>query len=254
MGTDDYTDDDLGRQDPLRYPGYARARTSFEVVDGQTIYLSIDHEGGEMEVTEEEYRIVDQYEAARRRQAEAQVLAEQRWKTFDPPPPPPEPEPEDIPPEGKLTGRQAEFCRHYVAQPVATRAAVLAGYSEESAASRGSRLLKNALVLERIAQLRAERSLHYVLERDTLHDKLEAVFFEALGERNHAAAISALRLQAGLAGLIFRAAQPRSDAPSEESVERDRLRPLKVEKSQGERGTKNKKKQGARARKVRKRQ
>jgi phage terminase small subunit len=163
-------------------------------------------------VPKEHHRIVEEYQAARARQAVAEeACAAARWdkgKAKDPPPPPraPEPEPEAIPPEGKLTGRQEAFCRHYTEQPVGTRAAVLAGYSADNAAPYGSRLLKNPLVLDRIATLRQEQHIHYVVERDTVHDKLEAVFFEALGERNHAAAVAALRLQATIGGILGRAA------------------------------------------------
>ena len=158
-------------------------------------------------VTAHHHRIVDEYGAALERQFDAeQACAAARWEK-PPAPPPRAPEPEDIPPDGKLTPRQQAFCRHYAAQPVATRAAILAGFSEDNAAPYGSRLLNNPLVLERIAALRAEQSIRYVVERDTVHDKLEAVFFGALGESNHAAAVSALRLQAALAGLLGAAAK-----------------------------------------------
>ncbi len=158
-------------------------------------------------VTEQHHRIVEEYEEVSWRQHDAEeACAADRWeKPVADIPPPRNPEPEDIPPDGKLTPRQEEFCRHYAAQPVGTRAAVLAGYSEDNAAAYGSRLLKNPLVLDRIAKLREEKNLHYVVERDTVHDKLEAVFFEALGERNYAAAVAALRLQAALAGMLTRA-------------------------------------------------
>lgn len=167
------------------------------------------------DVTEQHHRIVEEYGAARERQEEAEeACALARWKKPDPKDAPParEPEPEAVPPQGKLTPRQEAFCLHYAAQPVGTRAAVLAGYSEDNAAPYGSRLLKNPLVLDRIARLRAEQHIQYVVERDTVHDKIEAVFFEALGERNHAAAVSALRLQATLAGIMPRPAPDRAAA------------------------------------------
>jgi len=167
------------------------------------------------DVTEQHHRIVEEYGAARERQEEAEeACALARWKKPDPKDAPParEPEPEAVPPQGKLTPRQEAFCLHYAAQPVGTRAAVLAGYSEDNAAPYGSRLLKNPLVLDRIARLRAEQYIQYVVERDTVHDKIEAVFFEALGERNHAAAVSALRLQATLAGIMPRPAPDRAAA------------------------------------------
>lgn len=101
-----------------------------------------------------------------------------------------------------LLPRQEEFCRHYAAQPVATRAAVMAGYAERSAYNQGHRLLKQAEVLERIAALRAERDIRYAIQRDTMFDKLDGVFLNALGDRALAPAIAALRLQAQLAGLL----------------------------------------------------
>jgi hypothetical protein len=176
-------------------------------------------------VTEHHHRIVEEYDAAQERQADAEgACAAARWQRRSAPPPR-APEPEDIPPDGKLTPRQQEFCRHYAAQPVATRAAILAGYSEENAAPYGSRLLNNPLVLDRIASLRAERQIRYVVERDTVHDKLEAVFFGALGERNHAAAVAALRLQVALAGLLGRAEAKRQ---AKESQGAARKKPTKA--------------------------
>jgi hypothetical protein len=202
----DATDDEFGGHEngPVDF-----ANSKIIDVDscyGEVIY-TIDCGGCTWEVNEAQFRIVDQYEAARRRQAEAFALAERRWWKPAPPPPQPEPEPEAIPPGGKLTGRQEDFCRNYVAQPVAAHAAVLAGYGEDNARAQGSRLLKNPIVLARIAALRAERGLTYALDADTLHDKLEAVFFDALSSSNHGAAVSALRLQAGLARLPMRAVE-----------------------------------------------
>lgn len=157
-------------------------------------------------VTAEHHRIVLEYGEAQDRQSDAaQACAEARWRK-PPAPPPRPPEPEDVPAGGRLTPRQEEFCLHYAAQPVALRAAILAGYAESNADSYGPRLLKNPLVLERIAALRAQRGIRYTLDRDTIHDKLEAVFFDALGERNHGSAVAALRLQALLGGLAPRAA------------------------------------------------
>jgi hypothetical protein len=114
------------------------------------------------------------------------------------PPPPATPARE----RANLLPRQEAFCRRYAMQPVATRAAVLAGYAERSAYNQGHRLLRQAEVLERIAELRAERGITYVLERDTMHDKLEGVFMQALADRDFAPAIAAVRVQATLAGFL----------------------------------------------------
>jgi len=190
------------------------------------------------------HRIVGEYTAARGRQEKAEAAcALARWDA------PTEEElakraalalvqreskPEEIHADGKLTPRQQAFCAHYAKQPIATRAAVLAGFSEANACAYGSRLLRNPLVLDRIAALREAEKIEYVVARDTMHDKLEAVFFEALGERNHAAAVAALRLQAGLAGMMPRAARD-SEAPKSGSTGGKKPTKAKVgaRKSQG---------------------
>jgi hypothetical protein len=177
-------------------------------------------------VTAEEHRIIEEYESASERRQEAEIEVEKRWN----PPRHAETEPEELPPDGKLTARQEEFCRHYAAQPVATHAAALAGYAEEFAKNQGYRLLKNPLVLDRVAQLRAERGVRYTLERDTMHDKLEALFFDALNARNHAAAVAALRLQARLGGILAHS----SDAAADDDRDRRQRRPRRSKKTTGD--------------------
>jgi phage terminase small subunit len=215
---------------PYPFPPDLRSASSPNIVydpkapGGERYIASLVFDAGgssmDFEVSAEQHRIIEGYEAARKRQREAEAnAAAARWA---PPPPPREPEPEEIPPGGKLTPRQEEFCRHYAAQPVATRAAVLAGFSKENAAAYGSRLLNNALVLDRIARHRAEQGIEYVLERDTVHDKLEALFSAAFDDRDYAAAASALRLQTALAGLLAR-------KPTGETTDRAQ----KAKKSQG---------------------
>lgn len=195
----------------------------FETPEGQQL----------VEVSAEQYRIIQEYQAADDRAAKGEWEVEKRTR------PPPQPAPEEVPASGQLMPRQEAFCRHYATQPVATRAAALAGYDASNAANQGYRLLKNPLVLERIARLRAEQNIRYVVEPDTIHDKLEAVYFEALAERNHAAAVAALRLQAGLARLPTRLAPARPDerepdpdtraARAGKSRERARKKPRKAD-------------------------
>ena len=55
-----------------------------------------------------------------------------------------------------MTPRQTKFVQEYLQDPNATRAAVLAGYSENSAQQQGSRLLLNAVVAEAIREAQAE--------------------------------------------------------------------------------------------------
>ncbi len=130
-------------------------------------------------------------------------------------------------PAETLTPRQEEFCRHYVARPVAAHAAMLAGYAEENARHQGARLLRNPRVTARIEALRAERGAHHKLDASTLQDKLESVFVDALTANHHTAAVAALRLQAGLARLPTRAYkgdEARSDPAQSCAVRSDAAR------------------------------
>jgi phage terminase small subunit len=212
--------------------------------DGWKVYLARLEGSGTYACGEEQYRIITQYDEAKRRQEEAEIACATE-RDFDWPEPEldeeDEPAPEALPPEGKLTARQALFCENFATQPVATRAAVLAGYAAENAANQGHRLLKNPLILDRIAALRAERKLRYVVETDTVHDKLEAVFFDALGNGHHAAAVAALRLQAGLARLPTRAPAAGADGGAKPAnAKRPRVR-RQAEESRGRRRKKTRK-------------
>ena len=148
MGPLDFTDEEIRElEDEQQCELRESDLGEIEEIGGYKIYWAkID--GATYEVDAAQYRIIDQYAAAKRRQAEAEVLAERRWKK-----PPPEPDPADLAPAEALNPRQEEFCRHYAARPVAAHAAMLAGYGEEHARHQGSRLLKNPLVLARIETL-----------------------------------------------------------------------------------------------------
>jgi phage terminase small subunit len=56
-----------------------------------------------------------------------------------------------------LNKKQSDFCEYYLTEPNGTQAAIKAGYAEGSADVTASRLLRNASVLARIAELRSER-------------------------------------------------------------------------------------------------
>jgi hypothetical protein len=99
-------------------------------------------------------------------------------------------------------------------------------------------LLRQSEILERIAALRAQRNLAYELGRDTMGDKLEGVFFDALEDRNFAPAVAAVRLQAVLQGLLPRPrAAPRVRATPEaaKNDEKSRRGPRKMMRKARER-------------------
>ena len=103
-----------------------------------------------------------------------------------------------------LTARQEAFCRHFLTEPSGTRAAIMAGYAASGARVEAHRLLTNANILRKISLLRRQRALSYALDRDTMLDKLEWVFDEAMESKSHSAALRALLAQAELSGLLNR--------------------------------------------------
>jgi hypothetical protein len=120
----------------------------------------------------------------------------------EPPPPNAEPPEPDEQVGETLTARQLAFCERYVECPVATRAAREAGFSAKTASQQATRLLKHPLIMRRILELRRQRHLEAAYRRETLMDKFEAVFAEAIEGKDYYAAIQALTMQARLAGLV----------------------------------------------------
>jgi hypothetical protein len=110
----------------------------------------------------------------------------------------------DTAPGTPLTPRQEAFCRHYLTEPSGTRAAIVAGYAESGAKVQAHRLLTNANVLQKISALRRAHALSYTLDRDTMLDKLEAFFEEAMKGESYSAALRALLAQAEIGGLLNR--------------------------------------------------
>lgn len=62
-----------------------------------------------------------------------------------------------------MTGKQQRFCDEYLIDCNATRAAIAAGYSKQTAYSQGQRLLKNVETKNYIAQKQEERSRQSLL-------------------------------------------------------------------------------------------
>lgn len=117
-----------------------------------------------------------------------------------------------LPSPPPLRARQEKFCQAYVADPHATRAALLAGYAPRTARVQGSRLLSDARVAARIRALQGAVAARMCVNVDALMAKLEAVYLKALDGRNFHAAGKAVEMQARLAGLA--AARP-ADAPDD---------------------------------------
>ncbi len=122
------------------------------------------------------------------------------WQKGDPVPPVPETTPALETPGEELSERQEAFCRLYVEQPVAAKAAVAAGYSPANARQQANRLLKHPLIVRRIHALREVCGLDRQVRRDTIVDQAEAVFEAAMEKGDYYAAMQALTMKARLAG------------------------------------------------------
>jgi phage terminase small subunit len=81
----------------------------------------------------------------------------------------------------ELTDRQERFAQEYSANGgVAATAAVAAGYSAASAASQGSRLLRNVKVAARIRELHEETAHRLGVTREEVVDELAAIAFSSV--------------------------------------------------------------------------
>lgn len=66
----------------------------------------------------------------------------------------------------KLTDKQELFAREFMKDLNATQAAIRAGYSERSSRNQGARMMANDDILQRIAELKAERSERTQIDAD----------------------------------------------------------------------------------------
>lgn len=77
----------------------------------------------------------------------------------------------------ELTPQQRKFCELYFELGIGTHAAIQAGYSEDSAYSQASRLLKNVKVKDYIEELQRERRERVLLKMSGMSEKaLENLF------------------------------------------------------------------------------
>lgn len=80
-------------------------------------------------------------------------------------------------PEQTLTTRQRAFCEAYSGNPNGTQAAITAGYSQASAASTASRLLKHPKVISTLQARRGEALARLEVTEDMVLAELAAVAF-----------------------------------------------------------------------------
>ncbi len=93
-----------------------------------------------------------------------------------------------------LTAKQERFCREYLVDMNATQAAKRAGYSPRTANEQGARLLANASVKPRIAELQAEVSERLDITVDDVIAMLMESYRDAKTAKQHGPAVRAVEL------------------------------------------------------------
>ncbi|MBT3306945.1 MAG: terminase small subunit [Alphaproteobacteria bacterium] len=108
------------------------------------------------------------------------------------------------PSDPSLNPRQERFCHRFVEYGCASSAAIDAGYSRPTARQQGWRLLQDARVQARIAEVQAELVGRGGPRPDVLMGKLEAVYRRAMKNHHFHAATRAVELQARIGGHAVR--------------------------------------------------
>lgn len=103
---------------------------------------------------------------------------------------------------GDLTPKQARFCQEYLVDLNATQAAKRAGYSQESAHVEGCRLLKNARVRSRIAELQDAAAHRNEVSVDSVLRLLMNSYEAAMAAKQHGPAVRAAELLGKTIGMF----------------------------------------------------
>lgn len=75
----------------------------------------------------------------------------------------------------KLTDKQELFAREFIKDLNATQAAIRAGYSERSSRNQGARMMANDDILQRIAELKSDRSERTQIDADYVLKRLAEI-------------------------------------------------------------------------------
>lgn len=91
--------------------------------------------------------------------------------------------------------KHERFCREYVKDLNATQAYIRAGYSQNGADASAARLLVNARVRDRIAELQAKVAGKLEITQESVLREIEETRLAALGADQHATALKAAELK-----------------------------------------------------------
>ncbi len=112
----------------------------------------------------------------------------------------------------ELKPRLERFCRAYVYYANAAHAAAHAGYKPQSCRKQGWRLMQDARVRTRIAELRKKLSREFAYDAGVLLGKLETVYERAVEDHLFSAAARAAEIQCKILG-IFHDRRTQDDEP-----------------------------------------
>ena len=100
--------------------------------------------------------------------------------------------------EGLLTPRQRLFCARIAAGASGAEAARQAGYSANAATQQASRLLNQAKVRQEVDRIVADQQRLQQAALDRMLSKVETVYSHAIRQRQCAAALKAIEMEAVL--------------------------------------------------------
>ena len=96
--------------------------------------------------------------------------------------------------EKKLNDRQERFCREYVIDYNATKAAIRAGYSKKTAGAMGHENLKKPEILARVREMQEEQRQALAISEDFIISELMATYRECRENLDSKGAIKALEM------------------------------------------------------------
>jgi len=118
-----------------------------------------------------------------------------------------------------LNPRQESFCQFYARGGNAARAARLAGYSELSARTQGSRLLKEHSIRRRLAVIREDLREEFAARERGWMDTLDMICRQAVAEGALHPAVRAIEAQARIAKLGISTQPPGPGVEETEAAE-----------------------------------
>ena len=88
-----------------------------------------------------------------------------------------------------MNSRQTHFCQEYAVDHNATRAAIAAGYAKNSARVTGSKLLTNANIKQKLANIQAETATKLAITKESQIEDIQDIADKAKKSKQYSAAL-----------------------------------------------------------------